>query len=124
MPPVSYNAGVFVSELDVPDGFMTGTAAIQSGLALNPDKMAAFDARPYVPFASRDIPVEFAQGFSGLESGGGHYWEWSDGPSGGGVIDLWNRSGHAVSVAFNACVKTGYAQPSKLLRCPGRVRKL
>jgi hypothetical protein len=115
MPPFSYTAGVFVSELDVPDGFMTGTPVLQSGLALNPDKMAAFDARPYVPFASRDIPVEFAQGFSGLETGGGHYWEWSDGPSGSGAINLWNRTMHPVSVAFSACVQTGYAEPSKLI---------
>lgn len=115
LPPFSYTAGVFVSGLDIPDGFVTGTPVVQSGLALSPNKMAAFQANPYIPFASRDVPVEFGQGFSGLEVGPGHYWNWSNGPSGDGVINLWNLTKHPVSVAFSACIHTGYAEPSKLV---------
>jgi hypothetical protein len=115
MPPFSYTAGVFVSGLDIPDGFVTGSAVIQSSLALSPNKMAAFDASPYIPFASRGVPVEFGRGFSGLEIGPDHYWHWSNGPSGDGIINLWNRTKHPVTVAFSACIHTGYAEPSKLI---------
>jgi len=115
MPPFSYTAGVFVAGLEIPDRFVTGTPVVQSGLALSLYKMAAFQTSPYVPFVSRSVSVEFGQGFSGLESGPGHYWHWSDGPSGDGVINLWNRTKHPVSVAFGACIHTGYAEPSKLV---------
>jgi hypothetical protein len=50
-----------------------------------------------------------------LETGSGTYWRWSDGPSGEGVINLWNRTKDPVSVAFSACIQTGYAEPSKLV---------
>jgi hypothetical protein len=115
MPPFSYTAGVFVSGLDVPDGFVTGSAVIQSSLALSPNKMAALGSSPYVPFVSRGVSVEFGPGFSGLETSPDHYWHWSNGPSGEGVINLWNRTRHPVSVTFSACIHTGYAEPSKLV---------
>lgn len=113
--PFSYTRGVFVSGLDIPDGFVTGTPVVQSGLAQSPDKMEAFEVSPYVPFASRAISVDFGQGFAKLETGSGTYWRWSDGPSGEGVINLWNRTKDPVSVAFSACIQTGYAEPSKLV---------
>jgi hypothetical protein len=115
MPPFAYNAGVFVSGLDIPDGFVTGTPVVQSGLALSPDKMAAFEAAIYDPYASHGVAIEFGRGFSGLETSPDHHWHWSDGPSGDGVINLWNRTKHPVSVAFSACIQTGYAEPAKLV---------
>jgi hypothetical protein len=61
---------------------------------------------------SGKIRMEFGKGFSGLEMSADRYWHWSDGPSGTGEIILWNRSGGAANVAFEACV---VSSPSRLV---------
>jgi hypothetical protein len=118
VPPFRYSAGYFVSVLNIPDTFTTGTAFVQSGLALSRNKMEAFQTVVYNSFGATGSPavaIDFGPGFSGLESSPGHHWHWSDGASGEAAIRLWNRARHPVSVVFNACIITGYAQPSKLL---------
>jgi hypothetical protein len=64
--------------------------------------------------ASGNVRIEFGNGFSGPEHSHAHYWRWSAGRSGTGEVIFWNQTSQQLKVHFNACVKTGFAEPSRL----------
>ena len=117
VPALRRAAGGFVSSVQVPDGFYAGTAYLLPGAALSRNKLEAFETRLYDPNTVTSIPqvsIEFSDGFSGLETSPIHRWHWSDGASGEGTIVLRNASAGPLPVVFQACMTTGFPEPSRL----------
>jgi hypothetical protein len=115
--PGEYDGHVFTSTVSIPDGFIPGSAFVVSG-GTGSIKMAGLHWESYTPmqFAlAGKVRIVFGNGFSGLEKQGGHYWHWSDAPSGTGEITFWNQTERSLDAAFDACISTGYPRPSRLV---------
>jgi hypothetical protein len=114
-----YDGTMFVATIGVPEGFVPGSAYVVSReAALGARKLNGLGRSPDETLngaLSAKVGIEFGDGFSRLEQSDSHYWHWSDGASGTGVVNLLNRSGSPLKIVLAGCITTGDAQPSQVL---------